>query len=620
MAAPAASPWVDDKLVFDPGTDFDELDAGATATVVVDYTMSDASGVPSSAQVTITVTGSNDGPVAVADTAGGGENQTLTVDVLANDTDGDASDGPANFSLDSVSIASVTGLTGGGTGSVSIVDNKLVFNPGTDFDELDAGATATVVVDYTMSDAAGAPSAAQVTITVTGGNDGPVAVADTAGGGENQTVTVDVLANDTDVDASDGPANFSLDSVSVASVTGLTGGGTGSVSIVDNKLVFDPGTDFDELDAGATATVVVDYTMSDADGVPSSAQATITVTGSGDKPVAQDIVLSTNEDATPITASFIADDVDTGDTPANLTYALLNTPDRGTVVNNGDGTFSFDPGDDFDDLAAGEVEAVTFDYQVTDSDGLTDTASVTVNVEGKADINVIYAVDVSGSMGFFNNFGLNLAQNALNALTPEFDAVDASVNLHVVPFTNEDLSGARAPQSFDNDPGTATPDLDAAESMIDGLFASGGTSFSFGLGAVRDVFETEGFGDLNVVVFISDGSLSSASLQAEAEDIQFLNENGVSVFAVGTGVDSDLEFLDPIDNTGDGAVQITDADDLIADLQDVLDQIQPPAEGEAVILGASSSSGENGDEDSGDGYQVTNNEDESLGAGPPSNT
>ncbi|WP_430650193.1 hypothetical protein, partial [Bradyrhizobium lablabi] len=34
----------------------------------------------------MTVTGTNDGPVAVADTDSGGENQALTIDVLANDT------------------------------------------------------------------------------------------------------------------------------------------------------------------------------------------------------------------------------------------------------------------------------------------------------------------------------------------------------------------------------------------------------------------------------------------------------------------------------------------------------------------------------------------------------
>ncbi|MEZ9624159.1 Ig-like domain-containing protein, partial [Vibrio sp. 10N.261.55.F6] len=65
------------------------------------------------------------------------------------------------------------------------------------------------------------------TITVTGTNDLPIANADSGAVQENSTVTVDVLANDTDLD--DG-AKFTLDSVS---------SDKGLVTIVNNKLVFE---------------------------------------------------------------------------------------------------------------------------------------------------------------------------------------------------------------------------------------------------------------------------------------------------------------------------------------------------------------------------------------------
>ncbi len=90
-------------------------------------------------------------------------------------------------------------------------------------------------------------------------------------------LVVDVLANDTDVDNNDNPATFSLDNVSTAD--------GGSVSIVNNKLVFDPDGDFEHLAEGETATVVVDYTMSDDSGAASSSTATIVVTGTDDAPV-----------------------------------------------------------------------------------------------------------------------------------------------------------------------------------------------------------------------------------------------------------------------------------------------------------------------------------------------
>ena len=120
------------------------------------------------------------------------------------------------------------------------------------FDELDSGDTATVTVDYTLSDDEGASDTGQVTITVSGVNDAPVAVDESDSTGENSDLTVDVLANDTDVDGDDSPVNFSLDAVSINSVTGLTGGGMGTVSEVNDELVFAPGTDFDELDSGDT--------------------------------------------------------------------------------------------------------------------------------------------------------------------------------------------------------------------------------------------------------------------------------------------------------------------------------------------------------------------------------
>ncbi|MCP4045874.1 MAG: hypothetical protein GY732_07805, partial [Gammaproteobacteria bacterium] len=269
-----------DELVFDPGSDFEELLNGETATVTVAYTMSDDEGTSSSSTATITVTGvTNSAPVAVADGADSTENQIITVDVLSNDTDPDVDDDPSNFVLNSASITSVSGLAGSGEGTVSIVGNALVFTPGTDFDELDNGDTATVTVSYTMADNEGLSSTANAVISVNGENDTPLATPDSGAGLESQIITIDVLANDTDVDGDDAPPTFTLDSVSISSVTGHAGSNHGSVSIVSNELVFDPGTDFEDLNDGDSAIVTVAYTMSDSGGLTSISTATITVNG-----------------------------------------------------------------------------------------------------------------------------------------------------------------------------------------------------------------------------------------------------------------------------------------------------------------------------------------------------
>lgn len=61
---------------------------------------------------------------------------------------------------------------------------------------------------------------------------------------------------------------------------------------------------------------------------------------------------------------------------------VTGQPDAGTVVMNADGTFTFDPGSDFDGLGAGETQIVSFEYTVTDADGDTGTATVDITVEG----------------------------------------------------------------------------------------------------------------------------------------------------------------------------------------------------------------------------------------------
>ena len=275
------------SITFDPGTDFDFLDAGETATVTINYTVEDSQGATSPGTLTVTVTGTNEGPQAVADTGATTENATLSLNVLANDTDVDQGDSAANFSLDTVQLVDEQGDPVTDQGSVSIVNNRLVFNPGTDFDALATGETATVSVRYTMSDSSDEQSSSIAKITVTGTNDDPVATADIASGHENEVLTINVLANDTDVDHDDGPANFSLGTVQVIGSDGNPVGNQGSVSVVNNELRFDPGTDFDYLATGESTTVTLRYVMSDNEGARSTADVAVTITGTNDAPVAK---------------------------------------------------------------------------------------------------------------------------------------------------------------------------------------------------------------------------------------------------------------------------------------------------------------------------------------------
>uniref|UniRef100_UPI003735E936 Ig-like domain-containing protein n=1 Tax=Shewanella maritima TaxID=2520507 RepID=UPI003735E936 len=50
-----------------------------------------------------------------------------------------------------------------------------------------------------------------------------------------------------------------------------------------------------------------------------------------------------------------------------------------------DGTYSYNPNDAFDSLTAGQVDQDTFTYTITDANGATDTATVTINIIGAND-------------------------------------------------------------------------------------------------------------------------------------------------------------------------------------------------------------------------------------------
>ncbi|MGB0467496.1 MAG: Ig-like domain-containing protein [Pontibacterium sp.] len=108
---------------------------------------------------------------------------------------------------------------------------------------------------------------------------------------------------------------------------------------------------------------------------------------SNQAPEVSDITASGTEDDAEITADFDGVDAD-GDA---LTYTITSglSEGEGSVVNNNDGTFSFVPGDDFQDLVKGESRDVTFTYTAADETGnVSSAALVTITVNGEAEDEV----------------------------------------------------------------------------------------------------------------------------------------------------------------------------------------------------------------------------------------
>lgn len=371
--------------VYDHAGLFHSLRAGATATDTFSYTMQDSGGLQSSALVTVTVTGVNDAPIAADDSPILAANAGFPlIDVLANDTDIDIGDSKAVLSVIPQSTLNIP---------LSISSNRVRYGIGTAFDALAAGDTANDTFTYIMRDAAGLTSGATVFVTVTGVNNPPVAVPDLAsavdGGG---VVTINVFANDTDVDIPDTKTLLSVTSPSAAGAT---------VTVNSNNADYDPGSVFQYLRAGQTASDTFFYTMEDSQGAQSTAKVTVIVTGINNPPVAQDDLATATENGNAITVSVLANDSDSdsGDsillTGVTSTLAAPGVSDQGVTITIVNQRVVYAPNTSpaFESLAPGDTAADAFLYTIRDIAGSTDQGTVNVTVQGQNDPPVAIADD-----------------------------------------------------------------------------------------------------------------------------------------------------------------------------------------------------------------------------------
>ncbi|MEO8716986.1 MAG: VCBS domain-containing protein, partial [Burkholderiales bacterium] len=146
------------------------LRAGEVVTDPFTYLASD--GLESTpGTITVSVFGTNDVPFAQNDAGAaqedGGPVTLLGATLLDNDTDADFGD--------TKNLVAVTNSAGGA--QVTLVGGNAVYNVGSLFQTLKAGATALDSFAYTMVDSAGASSTATVAMTITGVNDAPVVAA-----------------------------------------------------------------------------------------------------------------------------------------------------------------------------------------------------------------------------------------------------------------------------------------------------------------------------------------------------------------------------------------------------------------------------------------------------------
>ncbi len=139
----------DGTFTYTPDADYNGTDSFS-------YTVDDGNGGTNTATVNLTVTGTNDGPVAGNDTVNTREDGTVTTgNVLANDTDTDGD------------VLTVGGYTQPTHGSVNYNDDgTFTYTP-------DANYNGTDTFSYTVNDGNGGTNVATVTVNVEAANDAP---------------------------------------------------------------------------------------------------------------------------------------------------------------------------------------------------------------------------------------------------------------------------------------------------------------------------------------------------------------------------------------------------------------------------------------------------------------
>jgi VCBS repeat-containing protein len=385
-----------------------------TYTVVID----DGHGGTASQLVTITITGTDDAAVITGDStgavveAGGVNNGIPGTPTDSGDLDATDVDGPPDSWEVVVSPAASTNgygtftITADGVWTYTLDNSNAVVQALPASGSL-ADAFTVVTIDGTSQ---------VVSITITGANDAPVAVADGNGGDaviESGVVAGDpsaagnVLTNDTDVDTGDSRTVTAVNGAAVNVGQALVGLYGTLTLLADGSWTYaldDTDPDTNALAEGQIATDVFSYTVSDANGATSSAALTITITGGNDAPVVTGAVDSgaVTEGSLPV---MVADgkidfgDVDLADahvtsvTPGGAGYLgtfVASVTDASTGDGIGQVTWLFAANNALrQSLGDGDVLVQTYTVVIDDGHGGTASQLVTITITGTNDAAVI---------------------------------------------------------------------------------------------------------------------------------------------------------------------------------------------------------------------------------------
>ncbi|MEP0981787.1 Ig-like domain-containing protein [Leptolyngbya sp. FACHB-17] len=222
----------------------------------------------------------NTAPVASADSTTTNEDTAITFSTLSNDSDANVADTLSITKVNGTSMTAGSSISLTSGAKVTLNANKtFTYSPNGKFEYLGSGKSATDSFTYSISDGRGGISTATVSLTITGVNDAPVTVADSATTDEDTTTTISVLSNDYDMDTD----TFSITQVNGAAISSgstITLGSGAKLTINSNgTFTYNPNGKFSSLQSGATGSDSFTYTISDGKGGTSTATVSLSITG-----------------------------------------------------------------------------------------------------------------------------------------------------------------------------------------------------------------------------------------------------------------------------------------------------------------------------------------------------
>ncbi|SER97767.1 type I secretion C-terminal target domain (VC_A0849 subclass), partial [Pseudomonas sp. NFACC02] len=585
------------KWTLDAGNPaYQHLGAGQTTTLDVPFTVTDKAGLTSTSTLTITVTGTNDAPVAAVSTGTAVEDAKATGQLQASDIDDNDvlsytvndADKPAGFTVDA-----------SGKWTLDASDPA--------YQHLAAGETTTITVPFTVTDKAGLTSTSNLTITVTGTNDAPVAVNDVGApvvgtlqgnyygykegtdGGNLATIkqALDFIAShkaDATFDAKTlnygGGGAFNNDLGQSGNLSSFLGGDKGSLTYTNGSSTQTTTSDAIVELAGKVSMAAGNYSLKvtaddgymvlidgkqviAVDNNQSAATKTASFSVTGDGPHDIQIVywdqggyaqlkvevapvssngtvgaysvlgtsnaialghdtLTTLEDQPLVikAATLLANDSDVdGDKLTINTLqgkSTLTTPADvfdsanhkvGTVVMDANGNVVFTPAKDVNGL-------VTFSYTVTDGHANSNTATVTVNVTPVND------APVAGNTAQSVAEDATAPSNAGQLVASDVDTGDTLT--YALTGTTSTANGAitgNAPTGFVLDPATGKWAIDTSSEVYQKLGVGQSISFDVAFNATDKAGAVSNTGHLTLTVTgTNDAPVASATSKAVTED------------------------------------------------------------------------------------------------------